>query len=191
MRPMDISGQGMAVSGDQSSESLMRMAMAGDATAYQTLLRQSAQILRPYLMKNLRSSSDIDDVMQEILISLHRARHTYDGQRPFTPWLFSIAKFRLQDHLRRLYRDKLRDASEITDMADFLAAPVTEADTGNEYVKETLSHLPKKQAMILELIHLEGLTAGETGQRLGMSETAVKVAAHRAYKQLRKKLVAA
>jgi RNA polymerase sigma-70 factor (ECF subfamily) len=169
----------------------MRTALAGDAAAYQALLRRSAQMLRPYLLKTLRSPSDVDDVLQEILISLHRARHTYDGKRPFAPWLFAIAKFRLQDHLRRLYRDKLRHAADVTDMADFLAAPVTEGDPNNEYVKETLSYLPKKQAMILELIHLEGLTAEETGQRLGMSGTAVKVAAHRAYKHLRKKLAAA
>jgi len=169
----------------------MQAAQQGNAAAYQELLRQSAQMLRPYLLKTLRSPSDVDDVTQEILISLHRARHTYDGQRPFAPWLFAIAKFRLQDHLRRLYRDKLRHAGDITDMADFLAAPVTQDGAGSEYIKETLSHLPKKQAMILELIHVEGLTSEETGQRIGMSATAVKVAAHRAYKQLRKKLVAA
>ncbi len=166
----------------------MQAAQRGDRQAYQTLLQHSTHMLRPYLLKSLRSPADVDDVMQEILTSLHRARHTYDGKRPFAPWLFAIAKFRLQDHLRRLYRDKLRHASDITDLADFLAAPVTEDGQSSEYVLETLSHLPKKQAMILELIHIEGLTAEETGKRLGMSQTAVKVAAHRAYRQLRKKL---
>ena len=174
----------------QSPEALMLAAQSGDTAAYQTLLRQSSQMLRPYLLKSLRSTSDVDDVTQEILISLHRARHTYDSGRPYAPWLFAIARFRLQDFLRRLYRDKLRGAADIMDMADFFAAPVTESGMGDEYIKATLSYLPKKQAMILELIHLESLTAEETGKRIGMSTTAVKVAAHRAYKKLREKLAA-
>jgi RNA polymerase sigma-70 factor (ECF subfamily) len=145
--------------------------------------------MRPYLLKSLRAPSDVDDVMQEILISLHRARHTYDGQRPFAPWLFAIAKFRLQDFLRRVYRDRLRHAADVTEMADFLAAPVTETGEPSEYVKEALRHLPKKQAMILEFIHVQGLTTEETGKRLGMTGNAVKVAAHRAYEKLRKKMV--
>lgn len=176
---------------DQSCEAWMQAAQKGDTHAYQLLLRQTAQMLRPYLLKTLRSTADIDDVIQEILVSVHRARHTYDGTRPYAPWLFAIARFRLQDHLRRLYRDKLRGAADITEMADFFAGPVTEGDHNDEYIKDTLSQLPKKQAMILELIHLEGLTAEETGRRLGMSQTAVKVAAHRAYKKLRAQLGAA
>lgn len=169
-------------------EALMRAAQAGDSAAYQALLRESSQMLRPWLFKSLRSASDADDVLQEILISVHRARHTYDGQRPYAPWLFAIARFRLQDFLRRLYRDKLRGAADITEMADFFAAPVTEEGQGDEYIKETLAQLPKKQAMILEFIHLQGMTAEETGKRIGMSATAVKVSAHRAYKKLHEKL---
>jgi RNA polymerase sigma-70 factor (ECF subfamily) len=172
-------------------EMLMRAAVAGDARAYQDVLQQSAQLLRPYLIKKLGGHAEIDDVLQEILTSLHRARHTYDGERPFLPWLWAIARFRLKDHLRRMYRDRLRHADDISDMADFLAAPVTENGDGGEFIGEILQQLPKKQAMILQFIHVQGLTTAETGVQMGMSQTAVKVAAHRAYKTLHKKMGAA
>jgi len=178
-----------------SPEALMRQAQAGDARAYQALLRLSAQLLRPFLGKFLRGANEVDDVIQEILLSLHRARHTYDGMRPFKPWLFAIARFRLKDHLRKVYRDNLRGAADLADFEETIAAPggehVTESSDQGEYIKEAVAQLPQKQAMILKLMYEDGLTAAETAKRLGMGLSAVKVAAHRAYKVLRKKLTAA
>lgn len=183
------------VTDPDTPETLMRRAQAGDVRAYQALLRLSAQLLRAFLTKFLRSASEVDDVTQEILLSLHRARHTYDGMRPFRPWLFAIARFRLKDHLRKVYRDNLRGAADLADFEEIIAAPgsehVTESSGQGEYVKEAMAQLPQKQAMILKLMYEDGLTAAETAKRLGMGLSAVKVAAHRAYKVLKKKLAAA
>ena len=51
-----------------------------------------------------------------------------------------------------------------------------------------MQKLPDKQASILQLMHQDGYTSREVAQKMGMNESAVKVAAHRAYKLLRKKL---
>jgi RNA polymerase sigma-70 factor (ECF subfamily) len=130
----------------------------------------------------------VDDVLQEILISIHKARHTYDGQRPYKPWMFAIAKFRLQDHLRAHYADHLHDAEDLSELEEMLPEDVTETDFNYESISAEVDKLPEKQATILRLMHQQGYTAKEVAEKIGMNESAVKVAAHRAYKILRERL---
>lgn len=127
-------------------------------------------------------------MLQEILISIHKARHTYDGTRPYKPWAYAIAKFRLQDHLRSHYADNLRDAEDIDELENILPEDVTESGFTYESISGEVEKLPEKQATILRLMHQEGYTAREVAEKMGMNESAVKVAAHRAYKVLREKL---
>lgn len=166
----------------------MRLALKGDQQAYATLLQETARLLRPFLSKRLYSSNEVDDVLQEILISIHKARHTYDGQRPYMPWAYAIAKFRLHDHLRAHYADELRQAIDISEVENDLQEVVTEPPLSYESISGDIQNLPAKQATILQLMHQEGYTAKEVAKKIGMTESAVKVAAHRAYKVLRRKL---
>jgi RNA polymerase sigma-70 factor (ECF subfamily) len=166
----------------------MRKSLEGDQLAYANLLRETARLLRPFLSKRLSFESEIDDLLQEILISIHKARHTYDGKRPYTPWVYAIAKFRLQDYLRAHYADHLRHSVELSELENILHEDVTESGISYESISGEIQKLPEKQAAILQLIHQEGYTAKEVAAKLGMNESAVKVAAHRAYKVLRKKL---
>jgi len=166
----------------------MRKSLEGDQLAYANLLRETARLLRPFLSKRLSFESEIDDLLQEILISIHKARHTYDGKRPYTPWVYAIAKFRLQDYLRAHYADQLRHSVELSELENILHEDVTESTLSYESISGEIQKLPEKQAVILQLIHQEGYTAKEVAAKLGMNESAVKVAAHRAYKVLRKKL---
>lgn len=177
----------MADPGDNFA-ALMQRALNGDTQAYATLLRETARLLRPYLSKRLYSGNEVDDVLQEILISIHKARHTYDGERPFKPWVYAIAKFRLQDHLRAHYADQLHDAVEISELENILPEDVTETGFSYEAISGEVNKLPEKQATILRLMHQDGYTAKEVAEKIGMKESAVKVAAHRAYKILREKL---
>jgi len=169
-------------------EELMRKSMGGDKLAYTKLLRETARFLRPFLSKRLSFDSEVDDLMQEILISIHKARHTYDGQRPYKPWVYAIARFRLQDYLRMHYADQLRHAEELTGMEKNLQEDVTESGISYESISAEVEKLPERQAAILRLMHQEGYTDKEVAAKLGMTESAVKVAAHRAYKVLRQKL---
>jgi RNA polymerase sigma-70 factor (ECF subfamily) len=169
-------------------EELMRKSLTGDQRAYAALLHETTRLLRPFLSKRLSFASEVDDLMQEILISIHKARHTYDGNRPYKPWVYAIAKFRLQDHLRVHYADQLRHALDFDELEENLLEPVTESVMSYESISGEVEKLPEKQAIILQLIHQEGYTAKEVAEKIGMTESAVKVAAHRAYKVLRKKL---
>jgi RNA polymerase sigma-70 factor (ECF subfamily) len=169
-------------------EERMRLALAGDKRAYASALEETAMLLRPYLARRLRQGSDLEDLVQEILISIHKARHTYDCERPYKPWALAIARFRLNDYLRKHYADKLHGASELEDAEGLDMQDVTKAGLSYESIKGEVEQLPGKQAMILQLMHEEGYTAREVAEKIGMKESAVKVAAHRAYKVLKKKL---
>jgi len=169
-------------------EVLMRQSLEGDKRAYTELLRETARLIRPFLAKRLSFESEVEDVLQEVLISIHKARHTYDGNRPYKPWAFAIAKFRLQDNLRMHYADQLRHAEDFSEQENNLHMDVTESAFNYESISRVVHQLPEKPAAILRLMHQEGYTAKEVAEKLGMTESAVKVAAHRAYKILRKKL---
>lgn len=169
-------------------EALMRRSLNGDQQAYAVLLRETTHFLRPFIAQRLSFANEVDDLLQEILISIHKARHTYDGQRPYKPWVYAIARFRLNDHLRSHYSDQLRQAIDFDELEESLPEYVTKTAISYESISEEVEKLPEKQASILRLMHHEGFTAKEIAEKMGMKVSAVKVAAHRAYKILRNKL---
>lgn len=172
----------------ENLEALMKRSLDGDKCAYALLLQETARFLRPFLARRLNVESEVDDLLQEILISVHKARHTFDGNRPYKPWAFAIARFRLLDHMRAHYADHLHHAVELSEVENDLQENVTKPGMSYESISREVEKLPAKQAAILQMMHQEGYTAREVAEKTGMKESAVKVAAHRAYKILRKVL---
>lgn len=161
---------------------LLLAGLGGDQAAYSKFLGTITPMLRRMVGRKL-AQSDVEDVVQEVLISIHKARHTYDGERPIMPWLASIASFRITDHLRKHYSQMRHQNVDIADYEDILS-DVTADTADNESVDEYLHDVPEKHKRILIMMHVEGYTAKEVGQQIGMNESAVKVAAHRAIKKI-------
>ncbi len=168
---------------------LMRRAQEGSAGEYEALLKEAAALLRGFFGARL-SPADAEDAVQETLLSLHSARATWDPARPFAPWLYAIARYRLADALRRRARRALREEPGELDAS---AAPAPDESSRAEtraVLSGALARLPERQREIIELLKLQGLSVGEVAERFGMSESAVKVAAHRGYKAVRRQLEA-
>jgi RNA polymerase sigma-70 factor (ECF subfamily) len=164
---------------------LLCSGIGGNQTDYAKFLKKISSLLRPFVAKKI-TSADVEDVLQEILISIHKARHTYDGERPIMPWIISIARFRMADYFRKYYaqmRHKVVDNEEMEN----IFADVTNEVFDNEPIDELLEEVTLQNKQILTLIHVEGYTAKEVGAKIGMNESAVKVAAHRAIKKIRNK----
>lgn len=168
---------------NQELVTLLRMAQAGDQAAYARFLQAITPIITR-MVKNRVGDGDRDDVVQEILVSVHKARHTHDGMRPVMPWLASIARFRMTDHMRKHYAARDHLMSDISEMENTLA-DVTESHRQNESIADLLHQVPEREKQILTLMHVEGYTAKQVGEKLSMGESAVKVAAHRAIKKIR------
>lgn len=162
---------------------LLRRANGGDKASYAQFLERIAPLLRRQIAARI-PASDVEDVLQEVLISVHKARHTYDGERPIMPWLSSIAQFRITDYLRKHYAAMRHQTTDIAEIEDILA-DVTQTAPSSESIDDLLQNVPEKQKRILTLMHVEGFTARQVGQQLNMNESAVKVAAHRAMKKIR------
>jgi RNA polymerase sigma-70 factor (ECF subfamily) len=166
-------------------ETLFRAGLAQDQRAYARFLHRITPILRRMAAPKC-AACDVDDVVQEILISIHKVRHTYDGQRPVMPWLTSIAKFRIADHLRKHYTQRRDKTIDIQGLEEILP-DVTQSGADGESIDELLKDVPESQRRILTLMHVERFTAREVGVQMNMNESAVKVAAHRALKKIREK----
>ncbi len=168
-----------------SLSSLMRQAQQGDKQAYSLLFTKVTPMLRSFILQKISSPDDMEDIVQEILISLHKAGHTYDANRPFEVWMYTIARYRLNDYLCSYYKnvslkEKIQDEHEhFNENID--VTPEVEID---ESINELIEALPEKQRTIVTMMKVEGYTAKETAEMVNMTETAVKVAAHRVYKKL-------
>lgn len=166
---------------------LMRAAQDGDRTAYEALLGRVASLVQGYVRRRAGDVAWCDDVVQECLIALHRARHTYDPARPFAPWLYAIVQNRFVDALRVVRRRLLRELQ--TDAAvDRSTRPVQERDLLMTDVRRAVANLPDNQRRVIELLKFEELSVREVAARLGMTETNVKVTAHRGYRALRQRI---
>ncbi len=170
----------------------MQRAQEGDEEAYVELLVLLTEVTRRYVYLKLGALvSWTDDVVQETLISVHAARHTYDRRRPFAPWYYAIARNRLIDVLRREGRVSRREigVETLPDIAATMRAEETSfADVDLDAVRAALRTLPPRQREVVEALKLRDETVRDVASRLSMSPSAVKVTAHRGYRALKRLL---
>jgi RNA polymerase sigma-70 factor (ECF subfamily) len=178
---------------DESSDRLaclMRSAQAGDGAAYAELLRDVVPALRGLVRARRRflQASDIEDIVQEILLSLHAVRATYDPRRPFMPWLNAIAHNRIADSGRRHLRQAAGQAA-VTEYAETFEAFETneleEAYGDPEALRQAIAQLPVGQRRAIEAVKLNEMSLREASVATGMSVSALKVAVHRGIRSLR------
>jgi RNA polymerase sigma-70 factor (ECF subfamily) len=175
---------------DQEEElgRMMASAQDGDRQAYEDLLTRVSGLVRAFVRRRVGDIGWADDVVQECLVALHRARHTYDPGRPFAPWLYAIAQNRLVDALRVQRRLLLREMHPDGQRAEPGQRPDQERDALREDVRRWVADLPENQRQVIELLKFEELSVREVAAKLGMSESNVKVTAHRGYRALRRRI---
>lgn len=175
---------------DQRLSDWMRRAQDGDCEAYEALLHELTAYLTIFVRKRLTEPDGVDDVVQETLISIHQNRHTYDPSRSFGSWLHAIALHRLIDLMRKRRRVRAREhigGSESESLrAAVDSAPYQAVFDG---LHRALASLSGKQRQVIQLLKWEGFSVREVAEKTGMSESSVKVTAHRGYRLLRRLLV--
>jgi RNA polymerase sigma-70 factor (ECF subfamily) len=168
---------------------LMRAAQQGDGAAYERLLRGIAPFLRSLARRYCREPQRQEDVVQDVLLTVHRVRHTWDPARPFSPWLAAIAARRAIDLLRREARIARHEHSDEEAWVTF-ADPSANNDQGAERsfadIAPLLASLPQRQREALEALKLRGQSLLQASQESGQSVAALKVNMHRAVKTLRR-----
>lgn len=171
---------------------LMERAQAGDEAAYLRLLRQISPIIRSAVRRSIKSSqyADVEDVVQDVLVSVHAVRATYDPSRPFLPWLLTIVHNRTVDRFRK----SARISTNETYVGDILESVPDEAQKPHaieedELLRREIEALPASQRRAVEMLKLREMSLKEAASESGLTISNLKVLVHRAMKTLRRRLV--
>lgn len=168
----------------------MAAAQSGDRQAYERVLADSVSLIRAVARRQGVMQDNLDDVVQETLITIHRVRHTYDPSRSYDAWLSAIARRRAIDALRRRGRRSSRELHDEFALASYPAgedaSAATERQQRAEQLREAIAKLPPGQRQAAEQLGLRERSLSETSELTGRNTGALKVNLHRALKSLRK-----
>lgn len=172
---------------------LMASAQRGDSAAYVELLEAIAPTIRRIVegQRGFAGREEVEDLVQEVLLSIHKVRATYDPARPFVPWLQAIIRNRLADGARKYARTGQREVPIEENDVTF-SAFAANSDIGEpndvDALRRAVGDLPESQRQAIELLKLREMSLKEAAAITGSSETSLKVATHRAIASLRRAL---
>lgn len=159
----------------------------GNAASHAALLRALVPLLRAFYRRRVADEDAIEDLVQETLIAIHARRMTYDRDRPFSAWLFAIARYKMVDHFRRR-----RETCQVDDVEHLLATDGFEDEANARMdIASLMDTLPEKQARAIVQTWIEGRSVAETARNIGIGESDVKVSVHRGLKALAARLIGA
>lgn len=158
----------------------------GDEAAFAVVYDELAPRLYTYLLRQCRNEATAEDLLQQTMLHMHKARATFVPGASATAWAFAIARRLFIDAYRR---ERTRGVQE--DEPDALASKDADAErlaSARELadrLQQELQKLPTTQRTAFELIRQDGLTLIEAAEVVGTTVTALKLRAHRAYEALR------
>jgi len=170
----------------ESWSQLMAKIQVGDQEAYRQFLNEIGPLLFNYVRRRVFNPEMVPDVYQEVLLTLHKARFTYEPSRPLGPWLFTVARNSILDTLGK--NRKFAEREVPTETLPESSAAEMDGSLGDE-LHQALNSLSPIHRDAVELLKLRGLSLEEAALELKISVAALKVRAHRGYEQLRKLLV--
>jgi RNA polymerase sigma-70 factor (ECF subfamily) len=160
----------------------------GDDASFALVYDGLAPRLYGYLLRQTRDHTRAEDLLQQTMLHIHRARASFIAGAEVTPWAFAIARRLLVDSVRRGKREVLAEDGE-PDTESAAGGPradeLVQARELALQVERVLAKLPASQRAAFELIKNEGLSVAEAAEVLGTTVAAVKLRAHRAYQALR------
>lgn len=166
---------------------LLAAAQAGDAEAYHAFLREITPFARALARRRLSNADLVEDVVQDVLLTVHRVRQTYEPGRPVKPWLAAIVTRRSIDALRKRGRVGAREAHDDAAYETYEASGANELEDRDaaRRLKGMIDDLPPRQKEAIELVKLKEMSLAEASARSGRSVASLKVNVHRAIRRLR------
>lgn len=163
----------------------MALAQAGNRQEYRELLQEIEPYIRSLARRCCRHPADVEDAVQDVLLTVHAIRHTYDPERPFAPWLAAIANRRIIDRLRRETRKAAREIELTAEHETVSQAPTNRDEMAERALLEAIERLPPDQRDAVRMLKLNEMSLKEASMSSGRSVSALKVATHRAVANLR------
>ena len=177
-------------------QSLIAASKDGDSAALDTLVRIHQDRVYGFAMRMCRNVEDAKDILQETFLGMVRSLREFREESKFSTWLYRIAANACLKKRRRgvhdptpeqeLSLDELMprpDANgrkpEIADWSDDAERALLRGELSGR-MEAAIDKLPKEYKIVLVLRDVEGLSAEETAQAVGLSVAAVKSRLHRA-----------
>jgi len=167
---------------DDLDPAVLARARAGDLEAQKVVARAAFPHLRRWALLQTADPSLADDVVQETLVRYVRKAHTWDGERPFAPWLRAI--------LRNVATTLLTRRRPVVESVDLPSEEPTvkrrmQLSDSAQAALQALGQLTVRQREVLDLCGWQGHTPAEAAELLGLDAATVRVHLHRARMRLR------
>ncbi len=166
-------------------DQLAARAQSGDKQAYHTLLQALIPYVRKIIAPGLANPDWVDDLLQDILMGVHKSLARYMPGQPFRPWINAIIRYRRAEFLSRYYSSMGHMKAPLDEMLIEGSKPLEQFQS-DEDLERMLSTLPKQQRQIFKMVRIEGYSIKEVAEKTGMSLSAVKVSAHRTAAKMKK-----
>ncbi|MCI0365485.1 MAG: sigma-70 family RNA polymerase sigma factor [Phycisphaerales bacterium] len=177
----------------RSDELLLEAYLAGDRAAFTRLMGRYNNELLHFLTRFLGSRAAADDVFQETFLQIHLSADTFDPERRFKPWLFTIAANKARDYHRKHNRWSAVSLSASIDsdgegerFVDLLQAEIPNPDMPlldaerSKLVKKAVDSLPVHLREILLLSYFQRLSYNQIADSLEIPLGTVKSRLHTA-----------
>ena len=164
-------------------EELLSRANRGDQAAFARFLTEISPVLRGIIRAKAAglSHDQHEDILQDVLLAIHLKRHTWQQDMPVRPWLYTITRYKVIDTFRKRGRAV---HVPIEDFDDILPSDAGTPDLAGRDTETMLAMIDPRSAAIVRAVALDGDSAEEAGERMGLSAGAARVALHRAMKRL-------
>lgn len=160
----------------------------GDQKAYKDFLVRVMEIIMPLVKRKIQDEALANDVMQEVLMGIHKSLHTYDEKYSLGPWLFTIARFKVNDHWRSVYKESESIVSSIDIEEDhevFGHEGQQQASFELKELSQAVENLNEKEQFLVSKIKIEGHSIKSVASELNITESNVKVLTHRAWSKVK------
>ena len=166
---------------------LLAAAQCGDAGAYRLFLASITPFVQSIARRSTGSEDLATDIVQDVLLTVHRVRHTYEPGRPVKPWLAAIAVRRSIDAMRRRGRIGAREVHNEPAYETYADPQANRGETGDRArtLAQLTGSLSKGQKEAVELVKLKEMTLAEASAASGQSVASLKVNIHRAIRKMR------
>ncbi len=177
------SGEAACAPAGPDIEQLMRQYQQADSEAAAILVQSLSPQLYRFFAGPMGSGADAEDMLQDVWLRIHRARHTYRPAEPLLPWVYAIARRVRVDSYRKRKRIASRERA-VDLLPDLSAAKIEEAKTLPAF-EDLVAALPESQREVLTMLKVSELSLEEVARATSSTVGAVKQKAHRAYQRLR------
>lgn len=163
--------------------------LAGDKRAYERALSSIADRVRHRVRTRIWAGvddSEIEDVVQTVLVAIHEKRATFETGLPLMAWVSGITKYKTLQHLRSDRKRRAVISEKDWDLVSDTVGETKQSDPMSRHdIEMLLETLSQEHRDAVTLTKLEGLSTRDAAERSGVSLSAMKVRVHRAMEKLK------